>query len=761
MIIFKTIFFLNLIKEYFCKISLLGTLIDSTLLRCKLPASLKSIFAIGGVLINVYCKNDLISASSPIKISFPYYANDSLIAYFPNIIREDTTINSISIDFPMNTILSSDNINYASKIAVSCKYNCTSTLIPTPTILQSTASWIINSPQLTPYISCAIPILVWQFTTGNCAINITLSSISDASNAISYTLNPSLHLLPRLQLHSISPSILRNDNQLHSILLIGLNFRDPALSSSISYFCYVNSLLYFSADYINSTTLRCEISSSELLVSQGLTTIDIKICENSTARTNGLYYSNSQSITIIQTKPIIDEVSPRILPMKGGITITITGQNFVNDLTYIIFASSLIVKANVISSSQATIISPVFQLSHLLPTAFIKLLPVVVSSSSLSENEILSLIDTSIAGQYIKLFPLPVLISANTSLIYSFGSDTIALKGQNLTSDITYTCKFNYSDSGTQKTQEVSSTFISEEMLLCNIPNSWAIPEGAIQLRLSVQSSSLTDCFSVNSISLNGIAQMNVIKIDPTSASKKGGTIISVYASKVLSSSSDNLNYCKINDIVDKAIQVDSLNNIVYCAVPFITTTGTVVVEIMNERGEFTNSKVQLTVTDEIWLNYISPTLGPSSGGTLITIYGMNFIDTIIYSCKFSLLSLNETIAPFSVAATRIDQTTLTCSSPQISKAGIYAIVTIIIVSGTGNEAITGSAEYYYYLKPTITSIYPKAGIMTGGTAVEIIGTGLIKISQIYCKFGTNAPVIASILVEGEKIKCLTPASTV
>lgn len=109
----------------------------------------------------------------------------------------------------------------------------------------------------------------------------------------------------------------------------------------------------------------------------------------------------------------------------------------------------------------------------------------------------------------------------------------------------------------------------------------------------------------------------------------------------------------------------------------------------------------------------VSPSVGATSGGTEVTITGTNFSD-------------GDTVTIGGVACTPVvvsSDTSLTCTTG----AHASGLVDVVV---TGPDERSGTlAEGYYYTDnaaPTLTSIVPEAGSLSGGTEITLTGTGFL-----------------------------------
>eukprot|EP00698_Gefionella_okellyi_P014432 TRINITY_DN4005_c0_g1_i5.p1 TRINITY_DN4005_c0_g1~~TRINITY_DN4005_c0_g1_i5.p1 ORF type:complete len:1114 (+),score=261.18 TRINITY_DN4005_c0_g1_i5:484-3825(+) len=88
--------------------------------------------------------------------------------------------------------------------------------------------------------------------------------------------------------------------------------------------------------------------------------------------------------------------------------------------------------------------------------------------------------------------------------------------------------------------------------------------------------------------------------------------------------------------------------------------------------------------------------------------------------------------------------------------------VVSVEMTSNGQDWTQLSTEFAYYYQPDVSSIHPSTGPVTGSTLVTVTGTNftssLNPSSGLYCKFGTVAPVRATIRTAKQLI-CLSPAA--
>lgn len=137
----------------------------------------------------------------------------------------------------------------------------------------------------------------------------------------------------------------------------------------------------------------------------------------------------------------------------------------------------------------------------------------------------------------------------------------------------------------------------------------------------------------------------------------------------------------------------------------------------------------------------VTPNQGALGGGTAVTISGTNFAvgatATFGGSACTSLLVLNST--------------TITCVTPMQLITGSVAVT----VTNPDNQFGSLANGYSYYLSPTISSVSPNAGIISGGTVITITGSGFRAGASVDISGSACSPVT---VVSATQITCTTAA---
>jgi uncharacterized protein YkwD len=122
----------------------------------------------------------------------------------------------------------------------------------------------------------------------------------------------------------------------------------------------------------------------------------------------------------------------------------------------------------------------------------------------------------------------------------------------------------------------------------------------------------------------------------------------------------------------------------------------------------------------------LSPTRGPTTGGTSVVITGTNFTG----ATGVSFGGVAATSYTFDT------DTQITATAP----AHAAATVGVQVTSAAGASADTSADDYTYVVAPTIGQLYPSAGPLAGGNRLVIVGTGFSSVAEVRIGTAVLAP---------------------
>ena len=138
----------------------------------------------------------------------------------------------------------------------------------------------------------------------------------------------------------------------------------------------------------------------------------------------------------------------------------------------------------------------------------------------------------------------------------------------------------------------------------------------------------------------------------------------------------------------------------------------------------------------------ISPSQGPTTGGTAVSITGTNFTGA-------TAVTIGGAAA---TGVTVVNSTTITATAP----AGAAGTASVLVTTAGGTN--TANTLYTYVAPPTVAAISPTQGPTTGGTAVTITGTNFTGATSVTIggAAATGVTVVNSTTITGT-----TPAGTI
>jgi hypothetical protein len=172
---------------------------------------------------------------------------------------------------------------------------------------------------------------------------------------------------------------------------------------------------------------------------------------------------------------------------------------------------------------------------------------------------------------------------------------------------------------------------------------------------------------------------------------------------------------------------------------------GTVDVRVTTVGGtSATSAADQFTFVPAPTVTSVTPTAGPTSGGTVVTITGSGFAA----APGTGAVRFGATVATYTINS----NTQITATSP----AGTGTVDVTVTTPG-GTSATSAGDQFTYVPAPTVTAIGPTAGPTAGGTTVTITGTGFAGATSV--TFGAT-PATGFTVISNSAITATAPAGS-
>jgi hypothetical protein len=144
----------------------------------------------------------------------------------------------------------------------------------------------------------------------------------------------------------------------------------------------------------------------------------------------------------------------------------------------------------------------------------------------------------------------------------------------------------------------------------------------------------------------------------------------------------------------------------------------------------------QYEYTAQAFASAVLPLAGPSTGGTVVTISGHHFTSLGGVTCNFGAIAGG--------GAAFVSSAVMRCETPA------HPV-------GPTPVGVVASAPAFTFYMLTVAAVSPVSGPESGGTVVEVAGSGFADSEFLACRFGSTFPVAAS-WRSAHVLQCISPA---
>jgi|GEM_PF-710395 len=420
--------------------------------------------------------------------------------------------------------------------------------------------------------------------------------------------------------------------------------------------------------------------------------------------------SNDQYTYTASAAPTVTGISPSSGPVTGGTSVTITGTSFTGAST-VFFGATAATSFSVNSDTQITATAPAGSAGTVDVT--------VTTPTGTSA--------TASADHYTyTTLPIPTVSGVTPATGPTGGGTIVTVTGTNFAG----TSSVNF---GTLPA--ISFTVNSATQITATSPPHWA---GTVDITVSTgggtSATGSSDRFSFTTSTVP-----TVTGVSPSSGSASGGTVVQITgtyltgAGEVVFGTITSSNFTVNSSGLITAVAPPNLVGTV--DITIVTPTGT---SAVSAADQFTYTAASVpTVTG------ISPTSGPTSGGTVVTITGTNF--TGASGVQFG--------------STAASQFTIYSSMQIVATSPAEAAGTIdITVTTPGATSATSSADHFTYSAgpaPSVSSVTPSSGPGAGGTSVIVVGSNFSGATNV--SFG-GLPAASFVVNTPNQITATSPA---
>jgi hypothetical protein len=218
--------------------------------------------------------------------------------------------------------------------------------------------------------------------------------------------------------------------------------------------------------------------------------------------------------------------------------------------------------------------------------------------------------------------------------------------------------------------------------------------------------------------SSTGAAPPTIASVAPTSGPLAGGTQITIAGTNFVSGARVLVGGRSATTTFVSSTQLRA-------STPTGAAAAAVAVQVTNPNGQSATRSNAFTYIASAGaapsIDAVSPTSGPTAGGTLVTVAGSNFVS-----------GARVNVGGRAATTTFVSSTTLRASTPTGAAAGAVAIQ---VINPNGQSATRGNAFTYVggtsggY--PSINSVSPTSGPRAGGTLVTVTGSNFVSGARV------------------------------
>ena len=300
------------------------------------------------------------------------------------------------------------------------------------------------------------------------------------------------------------------------------------------------------------------------------------------------------------------------------------------------------------------------------------------------------------------------------------GNTTVRVVGSHFAGGSDHRCVFG----GDLARHNVPATYDGEtRVLTCRSP---AVPSAAL-LPLEVSLNNRPDSTSASNVGFNFYAHPVVADArGPYKHAAPAGASTNVSVHGANFSGGDDYRVTFSRGDTSAMVNATYVNDTLVLAVAPPTMTARTSVVALTLNGQQYTDPLAFPF---FAVHSLSPSTGPTQGGTRVLVNGTAFDDGGAYRCNFGVGGgVSE--------ASRVDDSTLACHSPMSTRAGPRPLE----VSLNARDFSVSNISFGYYAEPRVAAL-PAAGPQDGGTLVAVrsrrVG-GLGNGSHYLCRFGSS-----------------------
>jgi hypothetical protein len=262
------------------------------------------------------------------------------------------------------------------------------------------------------------------------------------------------------------------------------------------------------------------------------------------------------------------------------------------------------------------------------------------------------------------------------------------------------------------------------------------------------------------------IAETTVSALEPAFGPTEGGTVLRISGASIptlpqLIVSCVFTGLRSLGPVFTRATVIS--NAIAECETPTVNNPGIATVRLAVSKNEnvslpsntttlVTTTSIQFTFHGEITVESVSPSLGPESGGTDVT---------LTLDRKPGLASFVPLVCVFGglpeVPAQYLGLKSARCKSPPSAPGSVSLTLKTRRAKSASENSFGRELRFVYHDSVSLTSISPTEALASGGTRIRIQGTNFLNVSSLSCRFGGIA-IVPAVFENPSVVICTVPA---
>jgi hypothetical protein len=426
--------------------------------------------------------------------------------------------------------------------------------------------------------------------------------------------------------------------------------------------------------------------------------------------------------------PTVTHLQPATGPATGGTSVTISGTGFwgisgTSNITSITFGGHAAAFAPAGSDTQVTATAPAYTPGD--PVA----VDVIVTTADGGPSAAVG------ADKYTYAFQAPTITSINPTGGPVAGGTVVSIVG---TGFLGVVCP---SDVKFGLVTAQACTVTNDTHMSATSP-----AQGAGSVHIVVTNHTLASTPGASDAFLY-VAKPTVTSLSPSTGPEAGGTSVDIHGTGFLGGGAT----CNVSSIkfgtAAATVPGSCTDTVITVNSPAKAAADGDVVDVVVKTvggSTDTSSADRFTYVPAPTITTVSPSSGPTAGGTAITISGSGFLP-----------GATVTIGGAAAAVNTVNDSTITATTGAHPTAGTFGVT----VANTDGQSATKPNGFTYVAPPAIDSLSVTRGPVGGGTNLTITGSGFQNGATVtFDPGGTNSVATAVNVVDSSHITLTTPA---